>query len=510
MSINTTIDPFYKALVLFKTNKIQECHKVCNSILEKNPLDQAAWSLKLGCFTEETYIDELENDEIGMVDIFMDDNIISKDARPGTSFNRPLTTASGTSSQVIRPRTTAGRPISGVVRPQTIARPGTMEKALRSSRTSKSSRPVSSSSVRQLRLGTASMIAQKEGPFVNLARLNIDKYASDNSVNKYLFEYVFYHEGDMKIAHQIAATATKVNEYEDWYWKNALGKVYFKLGMFKDSEKQFMSSLKNFKNVETFAFVAKVYTRLDQPNTAIDHLRYGLQIFRDDVTLQTHLARIYEQLGNIKQSITIYTDLLRLDASNIEAIACLGTHAYYNEQPEQALGYYRRILQMGVNNATLFMNLGLCCFASQQLDLAIACIEKSLYLATDDIQADIWYNVAYIAISNGDQISAARCYRLAIAHNPDHAESYNNLGVIFMKQQKYDKARHFFKTAITKNEFLYEPHFNLAFIYHETGELVQAYKYASSCLEIFPAYAYALQLKEKISEIIQTTNNSFH
>lgn len=87
------------------------------------------------------------------------------------------------------------------------------------------------------------MIAQQDGNFVNLARLNIDKYASDPTVNRYLFEYVFLHEGDMKVAHQvcsracceegcsalqIAAAATRACEYSDWYWKNQLGKCYYR------------------------------------------------------------------------------------------------------------------------------------------------------------------------------------------------------------------------------------------------------------------------------------------
>uniref|UniRef100_A0A0N4ZJ99 TPR_REGION domain-containing protein n=1 Tax=Parastrongyloides trichosuri TaxID=131310 RepID=A0A0N4ZJ99_PARTI len=502
MSVDLTLDPYCKALTLFKYHQIKECHEVCSQILTKNPLDQAAWALKLSCFTEETYIDELENEEIGLTEMFMDDNIISKDARPGTSFNKPLTGTTSGTSQVMRPLTTAGRPISGVVRPMTTARPGTMERALRSSRTSKTSRPVSSSSVRQLRLGTASMVAQLDGSFINLGRLNIDKYSADPNVNKQLFEYVFYHEGDMKIAHQIAATATKACKYTEWYWKNSLGKVYYRLGMFRDAEKQFMSSLQNLFHIETYAFMSKVYVRLDQPNTAIEHLRTGLQIYRDDVTLQTHLARIYEQLGHIKQCVTIYRDILKYEASNIEAIACLGTHAFYDEQPEQALGYYRRILQMGVNNPALFMNLGLSCFAAQQLDISIACIEKSLTLGDNDIQSDLWYNVGYICISLGDNTSAARCYRLSITYNPDNGESYNNLGIILMKQNKYDKAIHFFKAAISKCPHLYEPHFNLAYIYHKNGDFLNALKYAKSCLLIFPKYIYAEQIKESVDRMI--------
>lgn len=80
--------------------------------------------------------------------------------------------------------------------------------------------------------------------------------------------------------------------------------------------------------------------------------------------------------------------VLGFDASNVEAIACLAAHNFYTDQPEVracrvvlwegcsftvpccvlqlALRFYRRLLQMGVTNAELWNNLGLCCFYSSQ------------------------------------------------------------------------------------------------------------------------------------------------
>lgn len=52
-----------------------------------------------------------------------------------------------------------------------------MEQALRTPRTASTARPVSAASGRFVRLGTASMLSQPDGPFINLARLNFDKYA---------------------------------------------------------------------------------------------------------------------------------------------------------------------------------------------------------------------------------------------------------------------------------------------------------------------------------------------
>ncbi|CAJ0582335.1 unnamed protein product, partial [Mesorhabditis spiculigera] len=195
-------DPFFRALKFFRENDLEECEKECTAILLKNPLDQAAWSLKLQCLTEGVYIDELENNDVGIAETFLDQNVIAPNARPGTSFNRPNTTARG-NNPLLRPQTNMGRPLSGVVRPMTTARPGTMDQAVRTSRTAKTARAVTSSSARFVRLGTASMTSQADGPFVNLARLNIEKYAKDPQVNRPLFEYVFHHEGDIKVAHQV-------------------------------------------------------------------------------------------------------------------------------------------------------------------------------------------------------------------------------------------------------------------------------------------------------------------
>ena len=52
------------------------------------------------------------------------------------------------------------------------------------------------------------MVSNDEGSFINLARLNIEKYASDGMVNCQLFDYVFHHENDAKVAVQVHFLST--------------------------------------------------------------------------------------------------------------------------------------------------------------------------------------------------------------------------------------------------------------------------------------------------------------
>ncbi len=99
------------------------------------------------------------------------------------------------------------------------------------------------------------------------------------------------------------------------------------------------------------------------------------------------------------QSMEYYRQVLKLDNTNIEAIACIAANHFYNDQPEISLKFYRRLLQMGVTTSSIFTNIALCCFHAQQYDMIVACFLKALACATaDDERADIWYNIGEMAL----------------------------------------------------------------------------------------------------------------
>ena len=68
----------------------------------------------------------------------------------------------------------------------------------------------------------------------------------------------------------------------------------FRLGLYRDAEKQYKSALNQTPMVETILLLGKVYIRLDQPLTAIETYQKGLENFQQDTSLLIGLARIYE------------------------------------------------------------------------------------------------------------------------------------------------------------------------------------------------------------------------
>ncbi|KAL2303932.1 hypothetical protein Nmel_009219, partial [Mimus melanotis] len=145
------------------------------------------------------YVDEIDMDQEGIAEMILDENAVAQVARPGTSLKLPGTGQGGGPSPAVRPVTQSGRPITGFVRPSTQGgRPSTMEQAIRTPRTALTARPITSASGGYIRPGTASMLTNPEGPFINLSRLNLPKYAQKPKLAKALFEYIFHHENDIK------------------------------------------------------------------------------------------------------------------------------------------------------------------------------------------------------------------------------------------------------------------------------------------------------------------------
>jgi len=67
-----------------------------------------------------------------------------------------------------------------------------------------------------------------------------------------------------------------------------------RLSMYRDAERQFKSAINDQPMVDTYLYLAKVYVRLDQPLTAIEIYKQGLEKFPNELTLIVGQARIYE------------------------------------------------------------------------------------------------------------------------------------------------------------------------------------------------------------------------
>jgi tetratricopeptide repeat protein 8 len=115
-----------------------------------------------------------------------------------------------------RPMTMSGRPITGMLRLNTQSGGKSMENVLKTARTAATARPVTTATGRFVRLGTvsqyqkliflnniillfqASMLSSPDGPFIQVGRLNLSKYAQNQAIAQSLFEHLFHHANDVR------------------------------------------------------------------------------------------------------------------------------------------------------------------------------------------------------------------------------------------------------------------------------------------------------------------------
>eukprot|EP00727_Mastigamoeba_balamuthi_P014340 m51a1_g9530 putative tetratricopeptide repeat protein 8-like isoform x2 (553) ;mRNA; f:775481-777656 len=457
------LDPLYEAVSLLRRRRFQDAVRVAESLLDKHPKDQAAWFIKCKSLIEETYMDDTELETEGVAEE-------TADCAAGSSTSADLGCGDRSSGRFIR-------------------------------------------------LGTASLIPDNPSEFINVDRLDFKRYATRPALAKarlsaavvvpaaltfrsqLLFRWLFHHEKNVAKALELASEATKACEYKDWWWKAQTGKCFFRLGLLRDAERHFTSSLRDQDMVSTQLWLAKVFMRLDQPNKALDVYRAGSERHPGETSLILGAARIHDMLGESANSVPLFKRALICDSSNIEAIACLASNHFYSDQPELALRYYRRLLQMGVDTAELWNNLGLACFYSQQYDMTLQCFDRALAIADDNSMADVWFNIGQVAIGLGDIGLAYQAFKISVSINPYHAEAYNNLGVLEMRKGNIEHARSNFLQAQQLGPYLHDPYYNAALLYFRLGDFQESAKQVLQSLRIFPEHEDSKELKRQLDDL---------
>lgn len=496
---------FAKAMSRFRRRKFDECIEICDELLARNPRDEAAWVLKCQSLTKKNYIDDIEIDEQNLGDMLLDDHALTNFARPGTSFQRPQTNARGSSYNPIqRPMSKFGRPTSGMLR--TGSRAGTssgnrLSTAMRTASRRGTSRMVTAGG-RMARLGTASLIQSGE-MFVDVEKLDLKKIARRRRKSKPLFDYLFYVEKNFKKAIELAAAGTRAEEFEDWWWKERLGRCYYHTGLLREAEKQLLSSLKIQPTVNAYLLLSQIYVKLDQPANTIDYLNKALVDFEHESAFNLSLGRVYEMLNEQDKSYLQYRLALAKENNSIEAVACIANHFYYKDSPEVALRFYKRLVDLGINNAEIWNNMAVCLFTNSQFDLFMPCLTKAFEHADQNNLSEIWYNVSQIAMSLGEIDTTYRALKLSLSYDGANSEALNNLGILELKRGNVDSALYNFRLAIKENQYAFEPHFNFAINALKIGQYQDAFEICKKGLEIYPEHKESQRLLTRLKGLLR-------
>ncbi|CAH8447484.1 unnamed protein product [Schistosoma guineensis] len=455
----------------------------------------ACWLLNMRAITEDMVGDDEFYTEFNLFDVaFHDQNPVDSCFLRFSSDN--FKSATSSLSRAVRPSNLTSRPLTGVYNTNsTETYTNSIETVIRNT-----SRPITAHYNKCQRKRTTAQLT---------------KYTQNLEVACSLFEYLFYvakeYREALNLTNLICATNNKASNqvskllYNEpvevnWWWYLQQARCLYCLGLKREAECSVSQSLELNPSIEAYTLQAFVAIQLDQPGRALGIYDKGLERFPHDIDLLTGKARIYQKLSNASQSVALYKEISQIDDMNVESLASIAMHYFYEDEPEVSLKYYRRILQYGYESTELYNNLGLCTFYTQQYDLCLSFFNQAIALSDTTNLADIYYNLGHIAINIGELQMAYHCLYLSIMNDNNHAEAYNNLGVLEQKCGNIDMAKELYKTSCQLTFDLFEPHHNLAFLTETLGELQTSYNLTKYSLNLFPNHKDLQNLLFRLKE----------
>ena len=303
---------------------------------------------------------------------------------------------------------------------------------------------------------------------------------------------------------ELASEAVKAAKTEDWWWKERLGKCYYQIGMYRDSEKHLITSYQQQPTINSYYLLSQIYIKLDQPMNTISILKKAITIFPKEPTFFIALGRVYELLNDEQESFNNYKEALNIENNNIEAVACIANHYFYEDSPEISLRFFKRLMDLGVNNPELWNNIAVCLFTNSQFDLFYPCVQKALSMTDDPvILSEVWYNISQMAMMMGEKDMLYRALKISLSYDSTNAEALNNMGIIYIKKGKVDTALYYFKLSMKENPYLFECHYNYAINAYKVGKYEESYEIVKKALEIYPSHADCKKLSAILKNILK-------
>jgi len=112
-----------------------------------------------------------------------------------------------------------------------------------------------------------------------------------------------------------------------------------------------------------------------------------------------------------------------------------------------------------------------------------------------------YFNLAKIAIRQGDYAEAVTNFEKVIELKPDHVYSYEGLGAAYEAQGQFDKAVLGYAKALELKPDYVKAYYKVALCFYELGEFREPDKYVTSVLMNNPSYVdAAISLAEKLLE----------
>jgi tetratricopeptide (TPR) repeat protein len=226
-----------------------------------------------------------------------------------------------------------------------------------------------------------------------------------------------------------------------------------------------------------------------QAKDALPALAKAASLLSNDAESHANLGNALRVAGHLDQAVGSYRRALDIRPDFAEARLALADSLRILGQLDGAVASYRRALSLVPDRADAHGNLGIALDGLGELDAAVASYRRALEI--EPHSAEIHSNVGIALLKLRQLPEALAHFRRALEFNPDLAAAHTNLGNAFRDLGQLDEAVACHRRALALQPDLAEAGINLGNVLRDLGQFDAAIVSYRRVLEIDPHSAPA-------------------
>lgn len=223
-----------------------------------------------------------------------------------------------------------------------------------------------------------------------------------------------------------------------------------------------------------------------------------IKYYPKNIPCRVELGKLYTSLNDFKGALKYLNEAIELDPYNAEALFYKGiVIRNRNKDTTLALTYFQKAIELEPDYTEA---LDMLATTLVQIGDTMAPYYLKRLARQQPNTSNVYYKMGVYYMNAGELNRAIESYTKATQLNPNDAESYYNLGYIFIELKEYQDARDYFSRSIkARRENNYKSFYGRGYAHEVLGDIINAKKDYRTCLEQLPMYKPAMEGLNRIN-----------
>lgn len=239
------------------------------------------------------------------------------------------------------------------------------------------------------------------------------------------------------------------------------------------------------------------YARPNDSRRAIEVLKLAAKRFPGRIPTLLKLSEFQLIVKKHGDALTTLDQILQQDPQNAEAFYMAGRVALDKNEYANAISSFQKSVNIDAGNEDAWLFLGRL-YSDQNDERALQCFDNALRVDSSLLEARE-YKGAYYK-KQGQFEKAFEVYRDIIARNPDFANAYFDMGMMYLDMDSLAKAYSSYDIAIKTDPLFVKAYYWRGVASEKKGDLKAAYADYKQASGMMPDFEEAKQAKERLKD----------